>query len=72
MSEVYVVTEKTVKLFANFNHIIGDKLDEKQIKDNAKEYVPRNHLLDKTIHKVELNEVLQEATDREENWRLET
>lgn len=36
MTEVYVVTEKTSKLFANFNHLLGDKLDEKQVKDHVK------------------------------------
>lgn len=65
MTEVFVVTQKTVKLFSNFNHELGEKLDEKQIKDHVKDYVSRNKLLDKTIHKVELDETLEQASDRE-------
>lgn len=65
MTEVFVVTEKVSKLFANFNHPVGEKLVEKQIKDHVKDYVSRNKLLNKSIHKVELNDVLMEASDRE-------
>lgn len=65
MTEVYSVTEKTRKLFSHFNHGVGTNLDEKQIKDHIKDYISRNKLLDKTIHKVNLDDILIEASDRE-------
>lgn len=60
MTEIYVVTEKTEKFFSNFNLPVGCKLDEKQIKDHVKDYVGRNKLLDKTVHKVNLDLTLSE------------
>lgn len=71
MTEVFVVTEKTGPLFSQFNHPVGDKLDEKQIKDHVKDFVSRNRLLDKTIHKVELDDILKQATDREGQLTVE-
>lgn len=60
MTEVYVVNDRTAKFFSNFNLPVGSKLDEKQIKDHVKDYVGRNKLLDKTIHKVNLDPLLCE------------
>ncbi|XP_063706221.1 eukaryotic translation initiation factor 2D [Culicoides brevitarsis] len=60
MTQVYVVTENTANFFSNFNLPVGSKLDEKQIKDHVKDYAGRKKLLDKTIQKVNLDEVLSE------------
>lgn len=65
MTEVYTVTEKTIKLFAQFNHAVGANLDEKQIKNHVKDYVSRYKLLDRGIQKATLDETLAEASSRE-------
>lgn len=65
MTEIYVVNEKTTKLFTNFNHEIGSKLDEKQIKDHVKDYVSRNKLMDKAIQRVNLDPLLSEICCKE-------
>lgn len=71
MTELYLVTDETVKFFAPFNITIGDGLESNQIKKMLKEYVCNNKLQSPINPRIiQINEMLCTVSGRELNGSI--